>query len=116
MEQAYSILMFCFALGLLLYAVAIALSGSTELIPRSEMVKVRDRKRYARQFAKTLAIVALGPAVSGLIGLLLGPGLGTIALVPAMVVCIWVGVRFSSGELDDTSADEEDADDSSHVE
>ena len=111
MEQAYSILMFCFALGLLLYAVLIALSRSTDLIPRSQQVRVRDPKRYSWQFAKTLAIVALGPAVSGLIGLLFGPGAGAIALFPAMVVCIWLGVRFSAGELDDTPAQEEDPED-----
>lgn len=108
MEQAYSILMFCFALGLLLYAVAIALSKSTNLIPRMNRVSVKDPRRYAWQFAKTLAIVALAPAASAVAGLLFGPGVGVIVLVPAFVLCIWLGVRFSSGELNDPPEEEEE--------
>ena len=102
METAYSIFMFCFALLLLLYAVAVALSKSTALIPRMDRVKVKNPKRYAWQFAKTMAIVALAPAISAVAGLLWGPGQGLIALFPAMAVCIWLGVRYSYKELDDT--------------
>jgi energy-converting hydrogenase Eha subunit A len=108
METAYSFFMFCFALLLLLYAVAVALSKSTDLIPRMDRVQVKNPKRYAWQFAKTTAIVALAPAVSALVGLLLGPGPGVIALFPAMAVCIWLGVRYSSKELDDRPNDPDD--------
>lgn len=108
MEQAYSILMFIFALALLLYAVIVALSKSTDLIPRMDRVSVKDEKRYAWQFAKTMACVALGPALSALVGLLLGPGAGMIALFPAMVLSIWLGVRFSAGELNDTPEEEDE--------
>lgn len=108
MEQAYSIFMFIFAGALLLYAVAVALTRSTDLIPRMDRVSVKDEKRYAWQFAKTMAIVALAPAVSALVGLLLGPMAGLIALLPAMVVCIALGVRYAGKELDDTPEKDED--------
>lgn len=93
-EYGYSYLMFLFALGIVIYAALIALKRSTELIPKSDQVKISNPKRYAWQFAKTLACVALAPAVSGIAGLRYGPGIGVLVLVPAMVAAIRRGIRF----------------------
>ena len=108
MENGYSILMVLFALALLLYAALIGLTRDAALIPKMGAVKVKNPKRYAWQFAKTMAIVALAPAASALVGLLLGPMAGLIALLPAMVVCIALGVRYAGKELDDTPEKDED--------
>ncbi len=94
MENGYSILMVLFALALLLYAALIGLTRDVGLIPKMGAVKVKNPKRYAWQFAKTLACVALAPVVSALAGLRYGPGIGTLVLVPAMVVAIRRGIRF----------------------
>ena len=103
MEYAYSILMFCFAGMLLLYAGLLALTKDAGLIPRSEAVEMRDKKAYARQFAKVMALVALAPVLSGLVAL--APWLSALTgvvgahvaaflvLVLAFVGCIRVGVR-----------------------
>ena len=102
MEYAYSILMFCFAGMLLLYAGLLALTGDVGLIPRNELVKMKDKKAYARQFAKVIALVALAPVLSGLVVMV--PWLSALTsvvaahvaaflvLVLAFVGCIRVGV------------------------
>ena len=68
MEYAYSILMFAFAVMILLYAALVA-PGNFDMIPRNYAVKVSNKKEYARKFAKVLCVVAISPAISGLIAL-----------------------------------------------
>lgn len=94
MENGYSILMLLFALALLLYAALMGLTRDVGLIPKMGAVKVKNPRRYAWQFSKTLACVALAPAVSALAGLRYGPGVGALVLIPAMVVAIRRGIRF----------------------
>ena len=72
------------------------------MIPRNEAVKMKDKKAYARQFAKVIAVVALAPLLSGLVAIF--PGLSALTgvlgahlaaaavLVLAFIGCIRVGV------------------------
>ena len=97
MDQAYSIFMFCFSAALLLYAAAV--KGDPKLLPRSHAVNMKNPKAYARQFSKVMAIVALGPAFSAIVGLLAGPGAGLVVLVPACVVAIVLGLRYMKDQF-----------------
>lgn len=91
MESAYSILMFCFAGLLLLYALLLA--KDEKLIPRDYAAKMEDKKRYARRLAGLLAIVALGPVFSGLAGLFTTPGQALLVLLVDLPLLIWLGIR-----------------------
>lgn len=98
MEGAYSILMFCFAGMILLYA-ALLSSGNDGLIPRRYRyaAHMKDRKAYAKRFAKVLALVALSPLLSGLVALFVDierhPAPAVITLIGAFVLCMRQGVR-----------------------
>ena len=65
----YSIIMFIFSGCLFLYALLLALLKDVDLIPKSYMSKISDKKYYAKQFAKLMAILASVFLVSGIIGL-----------------------------------------------
>ena len=91
----FAILMFCLAGGLLLYAALLAKEKDPTLIPRNYAAKMKDRRAYARQFARVIALVAAAPALSGLIALLTDAALPTLlALVGGLVVCLWLGARW----------------------
>ena len=101
MDYGYSILMLCLALGLLLYAGLIA-QGGFFFIPKKRYVDPKDKRRYATQFAKVLALVAAAPAASGLVALIgvLISGSSDKVIIPAMmvlviglVICIYIGTR-----------------------
>ena len=85
--------MFCFSAALLLYAGVLALTRDTELIPRSGMTKIEDKRAYATAFARVIAVVALAPMSSGFYGLF-NVGLGAVSLFLSFPVCIWIGVWF----------------------
>lgn len=97
MEYAYSILMFCFSGAILLYAGLIA-PGNDELIGRSWAAKMKDKKAYARQFAKLLALISLAPLLSGVVALICSPDkmplLPVVVLIGGTIVCIRIGLRF----------------------
>ena len=96
MERAYSILMFCFAGMILLYA-ALLSSGNDGLIPRRHAAHMKDGKAYAKRCAKVLALVALSPLLSGLVALFVDinrhPAPAVITLIGAFVLCMRQGVR-----------------------
>ncbi len=96
MEYAYSVLMACFSGALLLYAGILALTGDTDLIPRSWAARIRDRKTYARMTAKVTALAAAAPALSALVGLIPGAiPAALIVLAAALAFFLWLGVRVS---------------------
>ena len=101
MEYGFPILMFCFAGALLLYAGLIAM-GNTGLILRYQFARVKDRRKYARQFGKILALVALAPLLSGVVALLgdaermFLPAMGT--LVAGTALAIAMGVKLMNDE------------------
>ena len=92
MEYAYSILMGIFAAALLLYAGLMALTKDYKILPyRSQMaVTPKDPEHYTVQFAKVIALVALAPALSALVGL--WNGMAAVAvLIIGVVFFIWLG-------------------------
>ena len=85
MKYGFSILMFCFSAGILLFAGLIALAKDPALIPRHYTAKIRNKKRYAVQFAKVLAVTAAAPFSGGLTGLIWN---AEETLIPSMLVMI----------------------------
>ena len=94
MEYGYSILMGIFSGAILLYAGLLALTGDYNMLPVRARVSVepKDKKKYARQLAKVLALVAISPALSALAGLWNMPA-ALIVLLGSMVFFIWLGTR-----------------------
>ena len=88
----FSILMFMFSGGLLLYAAILALSKDVKMIPRDYAAKITDKRRYATQFAKVIALVALAPAYGGIVGLF-STGWGLFAMITQMILAIFLGTK-----------------------
>lgn len=99
MEYAFSILMFCFAGMLLLYAGLLAAAKDPQLIPRHFASKIKNPKVYALQFAKLTALTAAAPFLSGLVGLTDQMWAAGIVLIAAFVLCIHFGIRFFMRDL-----------------
>ena len=101
MESAFSILMFIFSAALLLYAGLVAVGG-VKLIVRHWAAEIKDEKAYARRFARILALTALAPALSGVVGLLVdmeqSPFLPLLTLILGIIAAIWLGVRLTKEE------------------
>ena len=103
MEYGYSIIMGVFSGALLLYAGLMFLTGDYDLIPTRarQSVKPKDPKRYMRQFAKVLALVALSPGLSALAGLW-NMIAAMIVLIVVFILAIVLGVKImkKSGQDD----------------
>ena len=93
MERAYSILMFCFAGGILLYSLILAIVRSPDLIPRTYAAKRQTKQKYAIQFAKIIALVSLAPALSGLVGLVAPTVPSLLVLIVAFIFCLRLGIQ-----------------------
>ena len=110
MDYAYSIIMFVFAAGLLIYAGILAALKDPMLIPKHYAVKkTRTSKMYVAQIAKIVAVCAAAPALSGLAGLIwnaqttLLPAF--IVLILAFIICIYIGVRIMKKYTEGTKND-----------
>lgn len=93
MERAYSILMFCFAGGILLYSAILAIVKSPDLIPRYYAAKRKTKQKYAFQFAKIMALMSLAPVLSGLVGLIAPTLPSFLVLIVAFVFCLRLGIQ-----------------------
>lgn len=98
MEYAYSILMGIFAGLILIYAGLMALTKDYKMLPFRSTVSVqpKDEKRYMKQLAKVVAMVALAPALSALTGLW-NMIAALIVLIVSAVVFIWLGTKIMRG-------------------
>lgn len=94
MEYGFSILMTIFSAVLLLYAGMMPLFKDYKMLPfRAQIsVKPKNEKKHMMQFAKVIALLAVSPALSALIGLwnLL---VAMIVLIIATIFFIWIGVK-----------------------
>lgn len=103
-EYGFSVLMFCFAGALLLYAGLLVLEKKRPdlLIPRrySVSMKKTDWIRHARRLAKIVALCALAPFFSGVAGLFGKPLLAGIVFVAVLTAAIWLGVRITKETSD----------------
>lgn len=98
MEYGYSILMGIFAGLILIYAGLMALTKDYKMLPFRARVSVqpKDEKRYMKQLAKVVALVALAPALSALTGLW-NMIAALIVLVVSAIVFIWLGTKIMRG-------------------
>lgn len=98
MEYGYSILMGIFAGLILIYAGLMALTKDYRMLPLRARVSVqpKDEKRYMKQLAKVVVLVALAPALSALTGLW-NMIAALIVLVVSAVVFIWLGTKIMRG-------------------
>lgn len=98
MEYAYSILMGIFAAVLLIYAGIMAVTKNYNMLPAraSQAVKPKDPKKYTVKLAKILALTALSPALSALVGLW-NVAAALFVLVAAAVLFIILGIKLTGG-------------------
>lgn len=90
----FSILMLIFSGAILLYALILAWTKDIGLIRRNYAVKIKDKKVYAVQFAKVLAIISIAPLLTGLAGLVIKNGFALAAmLIVSFVICVRIGVK-----------------------
>lgn len=94
MEYGYSILMGIFAGLILIYAGLMALTKDYKMLPFRARVSVqpKDEKRYMKQLAKVVALVALAPSLSALTGLW-NMIAALIVLIVSAIVFIWLGTK-----------------------
>ena len=95
MEYVFSIVMGVLGAAILLYAGIMALTKDYKMLPyRSRAsVKPKDPKKYAFQLSKVLALVALSPVLSALVGLW-NIIAALIVLGVTFVLFIWLGSKF----------------------
>ena len=90
----FSILMLIFSGAILLYALILAWTKDVGLIRRSYAVKMKNKKLYAVQFAKVLAIISIAPLLTGLAGLVIENGFVLAAvLIVSFVICARIGIK-----------------------
>lgn len=97
MEYAFSIIMAAMAAGLLLFAGMLALTKDHKLIPRWRSAAMNDPKRYAVQFAKGIAVMAVVFAVSGIIALFQWYMPAVIVLIGGFIGAMVVIVKLTDG-------------------
>ena len=87
-----------FAGLILIYAGLMALIKDYRMLPLRARVSVqpKDEKRYMKQLAKVVALVALAPALSALTGLW-NMIAALIVLVVSAIVFIWLGTKIMRG-------------------
>ena len=96
MEYGFSILMFCLAGGMLLYALLLYTEKKRPdlLIPRRVYTSKKNwAVPYARKLAKIVALCAVSPLLTGVVGLFAKPLIAGIVLVLTLILFIWLGIR-----------------------
>lgn len=92
MEHGFSILMLCFSGALFLYAALLAITKDVTLIRWYRRAKMKNRRAYALQFAKSMALVACAPLFGGLAGFL-NPWFGVGVLLALLVLALWLATK-----------------------
>ena len=84
--------------GILLWAALAFITGDT-LLPKMYTVsmKVRDKKKYARQFAKLIALIGIAFIVSAMVGLTEIYWLALIVLVIGIIIAAKLGKSIMKG-------------------
>lgn len=100
MRYVFSIIMFCFAGAMFLYALIV--NGDPTAIVRSYSVKMKNPKAYAKYFAKIIAVIALAPLLCGIYGVIFDPAaqplMTAFISVDIAVVCIFLATRLHNPE------------------
>ena len=89
-----TILMFIFSLALLLYAGIMAVTKNYNMLPVRARVSVnpKDKKAYAFQLSKAIAVSAAVPALTGLTAIWSELAAG-IVFVLALIVTLWIATK-----------------------
>ncbi|MBQ6065512.1 MAG: hypothetical protein IJK89_01700 [Clostridia bacterium] len=106
MEYGFSILMFCLAGGMLLYALLLYNEKKRPdlLIPRRVYTSRKNwAVPYARKLAKIVALCAVSPLLTGVVGLFAKPLIAGIVFVLTLILFIWLGIRVTGikGDYED---------------
>ena len=96
MEYAYSIIMFCMAGGLLLYAGLLALAKDPMLIPKYYATNMKNKKAYAVMFAKIIAMMAVPFTVSGIVGLIWTSEQTLLPAIVVLIIGLFIGFYLST--------------------
>jgi len=91
MEYAYTIMMSAMGAGLLLWAALAFISGDTMLPSSYSVNKARDKKKYARQFSKLIALIGIVFFISALVGLTEIYWLALVVFIIGIMVSIKMG-------------------------
>lgn len=99
MENGYSVIMLIFSGALLLYAGLMALTKDYTLLSLRvrRAVKPKHRKQYMVMLAKIIALVAISPALSALVGFW-NIWVALVVLVAGTAAAIWMGIRLTKQE------------------
>ena len=93
MEYAFSIIMLVFGGAMMFYAGLLALTKDVGLIPKTHAASIPDKKHYASQFAKTIAIIAAAPLVSAAAGLFGNGIVNAVVAIVSFVVCFIIAIK-----------------------
>lgn len=86
MEYAYSIIMFAMGGLLLIYSLILKSSKDVKLIPRDWAASMKNKKKYATDFAKIIMLISIFFIISGILGLL------SRSMIFVAVVVLIVGI------------------------
>ncbi len=95
MDQAgISILMFLFAGAIFIYAILMMVTKDYSILPwRSTIsVKPKNKKKYTYELGKVMAVVAIAPALAGLVALW-NAALSIPVLIIGVIIAIWIGTK-----------------------
>ena len=92
--NSFPILMLAFSGALFIYAGLLALTKDYKMLPfRSrQSVDPEDSRKYACKLAKVVALVAMAPALSGLLGFW-NITVAVVVLLGGIAAAIWIGAR-----------------------
>ena len=98
MEYGYSILMGVFSCAILLYAGMMALFKDYKMLPLRARVSVKPKneKKYMQQLAKVVALAAIAPALSAIVGLW-NILVAVFVMIIAFIIFVWLGTKLMRG-------------------
>ncbi len=91
MEYAFAIMTFALGAGLLLYALSLS-KGNYNNIMKSWATNPPDKEKYAKEFGKTIAFIALAPIISGALSLFVSNIIAGVTLAVLLILFIIIGV------------------------
>ena len=100
MENGIFYLMLGFAGLMLLYAALLAVTQDTGLIPRGQVSKTKNKKRYARKVAAICGMIGLIVLSAGLVGLWISPLGALISLAAGLIFSLWCSTLIMKDEPD----------------
>ena len=89
MEYAFSILTIALGVGMLLYALSLV-KGNYDNIFRNWATNPPDKEKYAKEFGKIIAFIALAPIISGLLHLLIKNALISAVILGVLLIAFIV--------------------------